>query len=75
MGRNAVEIRGVTPRTGRCELAVANRSSRTGRRGPVVARFLASDTARRLFDDDLELWWGGPSTVVGYYLMEAPPTS
>ena len=35
-----------------------------------AARFLASETARRLFDDSLKLWWDGPSTIVDDYLEE-----
>ena len=36
-----------------------------------AARFLSSDTARRLYDDDLKLWADGPSTVVDDYLEES----
>lgn len=37
--------------------------------------FLASDTARRLFDDGTKLWWDGPSTVVDDYLREVAERS
>lgn len=35
-----------------------------------TGRFLASNTARMLFDDDTKLWWDGPSAVVDDYLLE-----
>lgn len=35
-----------------------------------ASRFLSSETARRLFDDSLKLWWDGPSTIVDDYLEE-----
>ena len=38
-----------------------------------TARFLSSDTARRLYDDDPKLWADGPSTVVDDYLEESGP--
>ncbi|MBO7675552.1 MAG: hypothetical protein J6S63_11185 [Atopobiaceae bacterium] len=40
-----------------------------------AGRFLASDTARRLFDDDTKLWWDGPATVVDDYLQEVAERS
>ena len=39
-----------------------------------AARFLSSETARRLFDDSLKLWWDGPSTIVDDYLEEVSET-
>ena len=35
-----------------------------------AAGFLASHTAKLLFDDDYKLWGDGPSTVVDDYLRE-----
>ena len=37
-------------------------------------RFLSSETARRLFDDSLKLWWDGPSTIADDYLEEVCET-
>lgn len=52
-------------------MAIEEISSLQGIAPEVAATsFLASDTARRLFDDDLKLWWDGPSVVVDDYLQE-----
>ena len=35
-----------------------------------LARFLASNTAEKLFDPKLKLWWDGPASVEDAYLTE-----
>ena len=56
-------------------MAIEEISSMRGLRpDEAAAEFLASDTARRLFDYKLKLWTDGPSTVVDDYLQETLTT-